>query len=732
MINMTWNTKVTQLLDEENYTAIIDFYEVEINKNTEDISLYWYLGLAYLLSGQEAEAGTTWLAVFSEGNESMIDAWTKELIEVLETEAQRQLTLKNYQLSWLIRQQILELAPTLVNNLLHLVGLEIMLERYQSNILKELQILELLEQSEPNAVDLNLLLAILKDVLKFPAFESVDFARASVKYHPNKKALIPEINQIANQMAYEERYPLYAIDLNNIFLEYEPENLLHCKQRFWYYTTANRTDEALEVAQEFQQRANTILLKVYASYLLIHLEIIRADWTAVMNLAVKHKELLRDLATEKPLVVPNFLAIEFMIVPYPLFYIQDNPVENRALINEISRLFQNSTRKVLGDQTILKPEKHQPHERLRIGYVAHTLRAHSVGWLSRWLFYYHNRQEFEIRIYLLSQSEQDFTKTWFTANADQVSYFNRDTSALAKQVKADEIDILVDLDSLTLNLTCQVMSYKPAPIQVTWLGLDASGIPAIDYFIADPYVLPDNAQDYYREKIWRLPQTYLAVNGFEIGIPDLRRDTLDIPADAVVYLNIQNAAKRHPHTLDLQMQIIKAVPNSYFLTKGTGDPAVIAKVFTQAAQSHGISLDRLRFLPRTPNEETHRANLAIADIVLDTYPYNGATTTLEVLWLGIPLVTRVGQQFAARNSYAFMMQVGLTEGIAWTDEEYVEWGIKLGTNPELRQQIRTKLRQSRQTSPLWNAQKFTRDMEQAYQQMWAKYVTKQQADADDV
>jgi len=130
----------------------------------------------------------------------------------------------------------------------------------------------------------------------------------------------------------------------------------------------------------------------------------------------------------------------------------------------------------------------------------------------------------------------------------------------------------------------------------------------------------------------------------------------------------------------------------------------------------------LRFLPEVALEGVHRANLGIADVVLDTYPYNGATTTLETLWMGIPLVTRVGEQFAARNSYTMMMNVGVTEGIAWTDEEYVEWGIRLGKYPDLRQQIAWKLRQSRQTSPLWNAKHFTKEMEKAYEQMWQIYV----------
>jgi len=143
----------------------------------------------------------------------------------------------------------------------------------------------------------------------------------------------------------------------------------------------------------------------------------------------------------------------------------------------------------------------------------------------------------------------------------------------------------------------------------------------------------------------------------------------------------------------------------------------LQKFFSELAETEGVSSDRLRFLPLDESEETHRANLAIADIVLDTYPYNGATTTLETLWMGIPIVTRVGQQFAARNSYAMMVNAGIAAGNAWSEEEYVEWGVRLGMDIQLRQQISWTLRQSRHSSVLWNGRQFAREMENAYIQM---------------
>jgi predicted O-linked N-acetylglucosamine transferase (SPINDLY family) len=184
---------------------------------------------------------------------------------------------------------------------------------------------------------------------------------------------------------------------------------------------------------------------------------------------------------------------------------------------------------------------------------------------------------------------------------------------------------------------------------------------------------------------------------------------------------VQNKLKCHPDILRQQLRIIQAVPNSIFLIKGGGDNENIRQLLDVIALEVGLETQQIQFLPSDPDELTHRANLAIADVVLDTYPYNGATTTLETLWMEIPLVTKVGEQFAARNSYDFLMQVGIQEGIAWSDQEYIDWGIRLGQDVALRAMIKSKLQIAKQYSPLWNAKKFTQVMEKAYQQMWQIY-----------
>jgi predicted O-linked N-acetylglucosamine transferase (SPINDLY family) len=361
---------------------------------------------------------------------------------------------------------------------------------------------------------------------------------------------------------------------------------------------------------------------------------------------------------------------------------------------------------------------------LRIGYLSECFRTHSVGFLAWWLLKYHDRQQFDIYLYSLKENVYDPHQQAYKKEFGE-RYHQECLSmvGMADKINADEIDILVDLDSLTSYGGCAILALKPAPIQVSWLGYDGTGFPTVDYFIADRYVLPESAQDYYTEKIWRLPENYIGIDGFTIGTPTLTRESLDIPEDGIIYFSSQTGLKRNPHNIRLQLQILKQVPNSYFLLKShRTNYQDLQDFIAPIAEAEGVDLKQLRFLPSAPTDAEHRANLPIADIVLDTYPYNGATTTLETLWMGIPIVTRVGEQFAARNSYTMMMNVGVTEGIAWSDEEYVEWGVRLGKDEQLRKEIVWKLRKSRQTSPLWNGKKFAREMEKAYQQMWQIYI----------
>lgn len=483
-----------------------------------------------------------------------------------------------------------------------------------------------------------------------------------------------------------------------------------------FYRAAFRFKEAMNAAKSYAQTAIDLPDKIFANYLLLHVLLQGGtQWEDILKVADQQSALIKSLIAENPQNLSHKEVNRLFSAGFHFSYIEDSPQTNRTLQNQLVKICHDN----LGYHP-LEANRQKETRPLRIGYISHCLGRHSVGWLSRWIFKHHDHDQFQIYTYsfLDKPNSQDSVKTWIAGYSDQFHRLGYDASEIAETIRQDQIDILVDLDSITSDVCCEVMSMRPAPIQVTWLGLDASGLPAIDYFIADPYVLPDDAQEYYAEKIWRLPNTYIAVDGFEVLFPTLQRDRLNIPADAVIYFSSQGGCKRYPDTVRLQMQILKAVPNSYFLIKGDADQEEIQVFFRQIAEQIGVNSDRLRFLPMAETEAEHRANLDIADVVLDTYPYNGATTTMETLWMCIPIVTKVGQQFAARNSYTMMMNAGVTEGIAWNDQEYIDWGIRLGTDEKLRKQVFWKLKESRKTSPLWNAKQFTRDMEKAYKQMW--------------
>jgi len=721
---MSFQHPGSALLVEDYYDQGISFYEQAIETEPDVMNHYWHLGLAYLLHDEEEAAQTTWLVAMSQGTPENIEQWTRELIQILDKAAQRQVDLNNTQIAWLIRQHLREIAPTEVNNLLHLLLLSLSLGSFTLELLKDWQVVELLEQSSPEAVNSELLLQVLKQSLEFPTEDILAFVAACLPHADPPEIFVGTVVSSAIKVAYKCHQPGFAAKLAELCLKLHPAHPGALQHLSCFYTNAGYHQQGIEIAKQFYHNCQTLDWQILGNYLILRALLSAGSWLEVQEVAQRHESLLLQIIQEQPENLERGSNLALVIASFFLPYLQDNPQRNRWFRNQVGQLFQKNLRSsTLALAQFVHPEAGKKSRPLRIGYIAHTLRIHSVGWLSRWLFHYHDRESFPTTIYCLNQNLEDrFTQTWFRDKVDVIQSFPLNAPAIAAQIKNDQIDILIDLDSITLDTTCEVMAMKPAPVQITWLGWDASGIPAIDYFIADPYVLPEDAQDYYQETIWRLPQTYVAVDGFEVGTPTLRRDHLEIPTDAIVYLSAQKGYKRHPDTVRLQMQILKEVPNSYFLIKGVADELTIQQIFTQLAEEIGVDPGRVRFLPTDPNELAHRANLSIADVVLDTYPFNGATTTLETLWMGIPLVTRVGQQFAARNSYGFMMNVGVTEGIAWTDEEYVEWGVRFGKDEALRQQVAWKLRQSRQTSPLWNAKQFTREMEKAYQQMWQKYV----------
>jgi len=729
-----WQEQAAKYKEQGKYAEAAQLYEQAIEQQPEVASYYWHLGLLLLLEGKEEDAQLTWLSAMVNDDPESQDLASKELFRILTEEAQRQQDSQNLKLAWVICHHAREVDATDLDNLLALIALSLELGTFQGEELQELGVLKLL-QNEKVAVKSELLLSVLEKLLNTAPLEPyvLDFVEVCAAHaQPPERFIDVVLVAAERKIAYSEQRPALAVEFVEKCLPLETKQLQVLIAIAGLSQKAGQYERGIVTAQQAYDLAAALSDKLFTSALLVRgLARAGGHWDDAFAIFQEQQALLAELAQEEQSTLELATATSLLTTTFFQPYFRDDPRQNRTLQNQMMQLIPSSLhihRKQRVDQY---QQGHQSralkasNRKLRIGYLSHCFKRHSVGWLSRWLFEHHDREQFQIYTYFVGYKSQGYDplQYWFAEKADFARKLEANSLTIADQINQDQIDILIDLDSITYYVTCEIMALKPAPIQVTWLGWDASGLPAIDYFLADAQVLPDNADEYYSEKIWRLPDVYVAVDGFEVGIPTLRRDELEIPEDATIYLSAQSGYKRHPDTIRLQMKILKQVPNSYFLVKGPADQEAVQDVFSRIAQEEGVDPNRLRFLQRVPSEEIHRADLGIADVVLDTYPYNGATTTLETLWMGIPLVTRVGEQFSARNSYTFLKNVGVSEGIAWSDEEYIEWGVKLGTDQELRKKVTWQLWQSRQRSPLWNAKQFTGRLETAYKQMWEKYVT---------
>jgi predicted O-linked N-acetylglucosamine transferase (SPINDLY family) len=734
---ITWQEQANRYLIRGEYTKAANLYEQGISSEPENQSYYWYLGLILLLQGQEAEAQMTWMLPIAEAEEERFQVLSNELIQVLQTEAERRETLAEDSIAWVIRQHIREVSPSNINNLLKIIQLAIKQEIFSGDEIAEFEIIEVIRSKQDSIICTELLLQVLQDILDVAPLDPTSFelVKASLR-HLTIEHCFYLILATAMKLGHTYKKPRLAAEFLELYLNLDANNLEILRHLAVFYQDCRNYLEGIKIAKLCYSLSQELPAKIFAIHLVLRGLMDAGGYSEEVLSTSQELELLsQEVIKINPFNLNELTTIRLLSPSFAIPHIKDNPANFRVIHNQLARIFQNNLKNIFRAQVekytqprdIIRYASIDSTKPLKIGYISYAFRQHSVGWLARWLLQHHDREKFEIHGYFVNYNlVDDFLQDWYVENVGYAHKLGMNAIEITEQIYQDEIDILVDLDSITLDITSEVMALKPAPIQVTWLGWDASGIPAIDYYIADPYVLPDTAQNYYSEKIWRLPQTYIAVNGFEVGVPTLRREQLDIPEDAVIYLSTQRGYKRNVETTRWQMKIIKEVPNSYLLIKGFAEQESIKVFFEKIAEEEGVDINKLRFLPDVALESVHRANLGIADIVLDTYPYNGATTTLETLWMGIPLVTRVGEQFAARNSYTMMVNAGISEGIAWTDKEYIEWGIRLGKDAVLRQEIAWKLRQSRQTAPLWNAKQFAREMENAYQQMWQKYVEAQQ------
>jgi len=364
------------------------------------------------------------------------------------------------------------------------------------------------------------------------------------------------------------------------------------------------------------------------------------------------------------------------------------------------------------------------NRRLRIGYVSADFRNHPVGHFIEQVIAHHDKRRFEIFCYYNYAKNDDITAR-LRRHADHWrSIIGWTDEAVARQIREDGIDILVDLAGHTAGNRLLTFALKPAPVQATWMSYIATtGLKAIDYIIANRFIIPPQDERYYVERVVRLPHSFLCFTPphFPIEVsppPALSRGEITFGC-------FNSTAKLTTSVIAAWARILLALPRSRLFLKsgGFGDELSRAR-YRKLFAEHGVAPERLKFAGLSPRGE-YLAAYNEVDIGLDPFPYNGGTTTVEALWMGVPVITLSGDRFVSRMGESIMMNLGLAECVAATEDEYIAKALGLASDLPRLAELRGRLRAQLLASPLCDGPGFTRDLEAAYRQMWTAWCRSQ-------
>lgn len=361
------------------------------------------------------------------------------------------------------------------------------------------------------------------------------------------------------------------------------------------------------------------------------------------------------------------------------------------------------------------------HRKIRIGYVSGEFRQHATSILITELFELHDKSRFELFAFDNGFDDGSELRQRINLASDRIVHISRLGDAQAAlEIKQNEIDILVNLNGFFGEARTGVFSYRPAPIQVNYLGFPGTmGAGYIDYIIADPYVIPLDQEDCYVEKIAYLPETYQA-NDSKRRMADrepMRSEEM-LPEKGIVFCSFNNSYKITPEMFDIWMNILAKVDSSVLWL--VEDNADASRNLRNEAKRHDIDPERLVFASRVQLPE-HLARHRLADLFLDTLPYNAHTTASDALWAGLPVLTCLGSTFPGRVAASLLNAIGMPELIADSPANYESLAVRLAHEPETLTHLKTKLAHNRMSYPLFDSRRLARHIEAAYTTMWERH-----------
>jgi len=368
-----------------------------------------------------------------------------------------------------------------------------------------------------------------------------------------------------------------------------------------------------------------------------------------------------------------------------------------------------------------------PERRLKVGYVSPDLRRHPVGFFLLPTLGIRDHDGFEIHIYSDVMDDDEYTERIRSAADHWHRSLGMTHSELAAKIRADGIDILIDLAGHTENNRLPMFAERAAPVQATWIGyFNTTAVPAMDYLIADAQVVPPDGRQRFTEEVVRLPESYLCY-----ALPDYAPPVGPLPAyrnDGIIFGCFNNGVKLNHEVTRLWSHILHRCDGArLFLKTRLGGDAIWRAGMLEQFASHGIAPERLHFEGNSSHGELFAAYNDV-DIALDPFPYSGGTTTCEALAMGVPVITLPGDSFVSRVSASILTAVGLGDLVCAGPDEYVETAVRLAHDHERLAELRAGMRERMTASALGNPARFTQQLEETYRTLWRRWCTTVHAD----
>jgi predicted O-linked N-acetylglucosamine transferase (SPINDLY family) len=470
------------------------------------------------------------------------------------------------------------------------------------------------------------------------------------------------------------------------------EALIHRATLQWA-KLGRRYDQAIA---DLERALSIAPLQPYARGELLHIRMQAADW--------------QNFDREKAQIDRDIRAGHLVIQPF-VYQAISNSVADLAAC---SRLFAGLYPALPGPPI----PRTRGHDKIRIGYLSADFREQATAYLTVGLYEKHDRQKFEIIAFDNGGGDGSAIRARLEKAFDKmIDISHLPDHGAAERIRTEEIDILVNLNGYFGAHRTGVFAQRPAPVQVNFLGFPATlGAPTIDYILADRTVIPEEDRRHYAEQVVWLPDCY-QVNDARRPIADHAptRSESGLPDHAFVFCNFNQSYKFTPSMFAAWMRILAQVPDSVFWL--LDDLPELRANLAREAERHGVAASRLIFAPRAAVDR-HLARLKLADLFLDSLPYNAHTTASDALWAGLPLLTCRGTTFPGRVAASMLRAAGLPELVTQTPDDYERLAVALARDPARLGALRQRLQQNRPTCALFDTDRFRRHIEAAYSTMW--------------